>query len=183
MNNNDILATFKKHLSGIEEVDSSFTKTQIHNFGETMKGINEFIGAVQTINMNLNKIKDLCEKIQWIDDLLITESNTSTIQSMQTEKQNYLSNIQHIIDNAKFMGIALFDVELSCIINGKQFSLDVSSPINFLNDDIYNYCSVKINELNMLQSQISKRLSGEDDVSSVNDFDNIKDEILSMFKS
>ena len=59
MNNDDILATFKKHLSGIEEIDSSFTKTHIHNFGETMKGINECIGAVQIINLNLHKIKNM----------------------------------------------------------------------------------------------------------------------------
>ena len=180
MNNDDILATFKKHLSGIEEIDSSFTKTHIHNFGETMKGINEFIGAVQIINLNLHKIKNLVEKIQWIDDLLNTESNAQTIQSMQTERQNYLSNIQHLVDNEKFMGIALFDVELSCLINGRQFNLDVASPINFINDDLYGYCSIKINELNMLQSQISKCLSGEDDTANVSDFDNIKDAIESL---
>lgn len=183
MNNDDILATFKKHLSGIEEIDSSFTKTHIHNFGETMKGINEFIGAVQIINLNLHKIKNLVEKIQWIDDLLNTESNAQTMQSMQTERQNYLSNIEHLVDNAKFMGIALFDVELSCLINGRQFNLDVASPINFINDDLYGYCSIKINELNMLQSQISKCLSGEDDTANVSDFDNIKDDLLGIFKS
>lgn len=183
MNNDDILATFKKHLSGIKEIDSSFTKMQIHNFGETMKGINEFIGAVQTINLNLSKIKDLAEKIQWIDDLLLAESSASTANTMQTERQNYLSNIQHLIDNTKFMGIYLFDIELSCVINGRQFHLDISSPINFLNDDIYEYCSIKINELNMLQSQISKCLSGEDDISSTSDYSDIKDDLLNLFKS
>ena len=43
--------------------------------------------------------------------------------------------------------------------------------------------TLKINELNMLQSQISKCLSGEDDTANVSDFDNIKDDLLGIFKS
>ncbi|MBR7117901.1 MAG: hypothetical protein IKC84_00825 [Helicobacteraceae bacterium] len=179
MNDNDILATFKKHLCGIKEVDSDIVKNQIHNFGETMKGINEFVGAIQTISLNLTKIKDVSEKIQWIDDLLNAESNTL---NLQTERHNYLSSIKHIVDNTKFMDIALFDVELSCVINGKQFSLDVPSPVNYLNDDIYEYCVTKINELSMLQSQISKCLNGEDNASSINDYSDVKGDLLNLFK-
>lgn len=183
MNNDDILATFKKHLSGIEEINTSFTKAKIYNFGETMKGVNEFIGAVQTINLNLSKIKDLIEKIQWIDDLSHTETNMQTIQSIQQEKQNYLSNIEHLVDNTKFMGIDLFDVELSCIINRSEFSINIANPINFINDDIYEYCANKINELNILQSKISKCLSGESDTTNISNVNNIKDELLNIFKS
>ncbi|WP_181881487.1 flagellar FLiS export co-chaperone [Helicobacter sp. MIT 99-5507] len=180
MNDNDILATFKKHLCGIKEVDCNITKNQIYNFGETMKGINEFVGAIQTISLNLTKIKDIFEKIQWIDDLLSTESDTL---NLQTERNNYLSSIKHLVDNAKFMGIELFDVELSCAINGKQFSLDVSSPLNYLNDDIYEYCITKINELNMLQSQISKSLSEQDDeANNINDYSDVKGDLLNLFK-
>lgn len=178
MNNNDILATFKKHLSNIKELDCDISNNQIHNFGETMKGINEFIGAIQTLSLNLTKIKDVFEKIEWIDDL----SNVESTLNLQTERHNYLSSIRHIVDNTKFMGIALFDVELSCAMNGKQFSLNISSPINHLNDDIYGYCIAKINELNILQSQISKCLSEQNNTNSINDYSDVKGDLLSLFK-
>ena len=177
MNDNDILATFKKHLSGIKEVDSNAIKNKIHNFGGLMKGINEFVGAIQTLSLNLNKIKNILEKIEWIDDL-----KTESTLDLQTQKHNYLSSINHIIDHTKFMGIALFDVELPCVINKKEFNLIIKSPMDYINDDIYEYCIAKIKELDTIQSQISKSLENQDDSSDISDYGDIKEELLNLFK-
>lgn len=181
MSNDDILATFKKHLSEVEqEVQINLTKTQIHNFGENMKGINEFIGAAQTLNVNLSKIKNLSEKIQWIDDLLKQEANESTIKILNTERQTHIANIKYMLGNSKFMGIELFDTELSCVVNGKRFSLNIESPLNFIDDNMLEYCTLKNEELSKLLLQISQRLNGQDDNSSaINEFEDLSKEILS----
>ena len=66
MKEKDILAILKKH------VDSNLETKKIeksHRFAENMKGVNEFIGALQTLNMKLSKIIKLCEIIESINDL------------------------------------------------------------------------------------------------------------------
>ncbi|RAX55241.1 hypothetical protein CCY99_00650 [Helicobacter sp. 16-1353] len=181
MSNDDILATLKKHLPEVEEESQvNLTKTQIHNFGENMKGINEFIGAAQTLVVNLNKIRNLAEKIQWIDDLLKQEENTSTIQILNTERQTHIANIKYMLENSKFMGVGLFDTELSCVINGKRFSLNIENPLHFIDDNMLEYCILKNDELNDLLLKVSQRLNGDDDNSSaVKEFDDLPSDILS----
>ena len=85
----DILATLKKHIDSgaIEPTPKEVSRAQIHTFGENMKGINEFIGAVQMLSLNLNKIKNLSEKIEWINDLLSQESNENTARNATNATQ------------------------------------------------------------------------------------------------
>lgn len=161
-----ILATFKKHLSGIDELQTNVSKSQIYNFGENMKGVNEFIGAVQMLGINLSKIKNLFEKIAWIDDLLKQESNTNTSQMLHTERQTHIVNIEHIVQNAKFMGIGLFDTELSCVVNGIAFSVNIANPL--LSDDGLEYCTNKQEELNQILSQISQALNNDEAIYTQN---------------
>lgn len=164
MNDNDVLSAFKKHLADInlnEENKTILTKSQIHNFGENMKGVNEFIGAIQTLNVNISKIKDIFLKVQWIDDLLQQEKNINTIELLKSEKQNHIIDINYVLENSKFMGIALFDIELSCCVNGKLFKLNVENPLNFINDNVVEYCNQKEEDLNLVILQISQSLSGD----------------------
>lgn len=184
MNNDDMLATFKKHLAGVEQdIQVNLTKTQIHNFGENMKGINEFIGAAQTLNVNLNKIKNLSEKIHWIDDLLKQETNANAIQILRTERQTHIANIKYTLENAKFLGVGLFDVELSCVVSGRKFSLNVANPLEFIDDNMLEYCAAKSDELNEMLLKVSQRLNSEDDSSkSLNEFksvDLLRDDLFS----
>lgn len=165
MNNSDILATFRKHLSGIDEV-RELSSTQIYNFGENMKGINEFIGAAQTLSLNLSKIRNLCEKIAWIDDLSKQESDEGTIRMYHTERNAHIANIKYILQGAKFMGIGLFDTELSCSINGRFFSINVASPLD--EENMLEYCVAREDEVRETLSAVSRQLNGDESADSTN---------------
>lgn len=149
MNNIDMLATFKKYVES--EHSKSMTKSQIHRFSENIKGINEFIGASQIILLNISKIKKIVEKIECLDEF---DSKSSI--------KGYMNDINHIVDNTVFMGIKLFDTELSCNFNGVFFSLNVTNPLNF-SDDIYGYCIEMQDKISNTISSLSAVLTMDSD--------------------
>lgn len=164
----DILATLKKHIDSgvIEPMPKEVTKTQIHKFGENMKGINEFIGAVQMLNLNLNKIKNLSEKIEWINDVISQESNENNISMLRMQKNAHIANIKYVCGEAKFLGVNLFGVNLSCVVNGKDFSLCVESPIEVRKVHIPSYCTEKLQMIESLMSALNARLYSDDEKQS-----------------
>ena len=172
----DFLKTLKKHIDEgtIEAVPQKISKTEIHNFGESMKGINEFIGAVQVLSLNLTKIKNLSEKIEWIDELLKTEGNKNTISMLNMQKSTHISNMKYVACGTKFIGVALFDTNLSCVVNGVEFTLFVENPLN-IKDGVFAYCTQKLGEIDMLIARLNNALScGE---SSPSNFDKESTEI------
>lgn len=160
MTNEDILATFKKHIDGIDNKNmQNMSKYQIHRFSENIKGINEFIGAAQSISIKILKIKNLAEKINYIDELLDAPSN-----NLEQLKQNKISNkssIENIIQDATFMGIQLFDTELSCIINGKEIKLNIKNPMQYIDNNIIEYCQEVQNEISTILSTISNLMASD----------------------
>lgn len=156
----DFLKTLKKHIDDgiIEAVPHKISKTQIHNFGESMKGINEFIGAVQVLSLNLNKVKNLSEKIEWIDEVLKTEDNKNTISMLNMQKSSHISNIKYVVEGTKFIGVVLFDTNLSCVINGSEFTLFVENPLSIKNGT-FAYCTHKLNEIDMLIARLNNMLN------------------------
>lgn len=156
----DFLKTLKKHIDDgiIEAVPQKISKTQIYNFGESMKGINEFIGAVQVLSLNLMKVKNLSEKIEWIDEVLKTESNKNTILMLNMQKSSHISNIKYVVEGTKFIGVALFDTNLSCVINGNEFTLFVENPLSIKNGT-FAYCAQKLSEIDILIARLNNALN------------------------
>ena len=161
----DILATLKKHIDSgvIEPMPKEVTKTQIHKFGENMKGINEFIGAVQMLSLNLNKVKNLSEKIEWINDLLAQEDNENTASMLRMQKNAHIANIKYVCGEAKFLGVNLFGTSLSCVANGKEFSTNVENPLELKGTHIPTYCTEKLLELEDLMRRLNNKLHNIDE--------------------
>lgn len=161
----DFLKTLKKHIDDgiIEAVPQKISKTQIHNFGESMKGINEFIGAVQVLSLNLTKVKNLSEKIEWINDLLAQEDNENTASMLRMQKNTHIANIKYVCGEAKFLGVNLFGTSLSCVVSGKEFALCVESPIEVKKVHIPSYCTEKLQMIESLMSALNARLYSDDE--------------------
>lgn len=175
MKDSDFLESLKKHIDEgiIEALPSNITKAQIHNFGENMKGINEFIGAIQVLSLNVTKIKNLSEKIEWIDELLKSETNTNTITMLNMQKTAHTSNIKYVIDGTKFLGVSLFDTNLSCVVNGRIFSINIESPLKF-KENMSVFCIQKLQELDNLVINLNHSLNGGNesvDSTAMSDFD------------
>lgn len=166
MKEKDILAILKKH------VDSNLDVKKIekaHRFGETMKGVNEFIGALQTLNMKLSKIIKLCEIIESINDLDALDS----IQLLNKQKHQ---NMVEDLCLSSFLGVNLFDTELSCALNGEVFSFYIESPSNYFDNNIIGFCIQKQDELNLILKEISRNLESKNNdvrVDSNSDFRSI----------
>lgn len=168
MTNKDILATFKKHIDGIEDnCIKNMSKYQIHRFSENIKGINEFIGAAQSISVKITKIKKLAEKIGYIDELLETPSDN--LEQLKQNRASHISNIETIMQDSTFIGIQLFDTELSCVINGKEIKLNVKNPMQYMDNSIIEYCQEVQNEISKILSLISNLMASD----SNHDIENI----------
>lgn len=169
MTNKDILATFKKHIDEIDDKSmKNMSKYQIHRFSENIKGINEFIGAAQSISMRIIKIKNLAEKISYIDELLDTPSNN--LEQLKQNKIAHINNIENIAQDSTFIGIQLFDTELSCMINGKEIKLNVKNPMQYINDNIIEYCQEVQNDISKILSTISNLMASDFNCGSNNPY-------------
>ena len=152
MKDKDVLAIFKKHVDS--SLDDKNKIMHSHRFGENMKGVNEFIGVLQTINMNLSKIIKLSEIIHSINDY----SNLDSIHILN--KQKHIDTINDIC-HASFLGINLFDTEFSCALNGEIFSICIESPSNYFDNKIIGFCIQKQDELNLILKNISCSLESQ----------------------
>ena len=165
----DILATLKKHIDDgiIEAMPKEVSKAQIHKFGENMNGINEFIGAVQMLSLNLNKVKNLSEKIEWINDLLSQESDENTISMLRMQRNAHIANIKYVCGEAKFLGVNLLGTNLSCVANGKEFSISVENPLELKGTHIPSYCTEKLLEIDDVMQRLNNRLHNIDDENAI----------------
>lgn len=179
----DILATLKKHIDDgvIEATPKEVSKAQIHTFGENMKGINEFIGAVQMLSLNLNKIKNLSEKIEWINDLLSQERDENTIAMLRMQRNAHIANIKYVCSEAKFLGLNLFDTNLSCIANGKEFGISVKNPLDLKGTHFPSYCAERLLEIDELMTALNNRLHNIDE--SDNAVDSEKPAVIGEYVS
>ncbi len=121
----DVLQTLKKHLKDVDE--SGFqadclkkSKLKIHQFGEDIKSANEFIGALQVLDITLKKI--LLEARKMDEDFLQTKQ----------QDQAVIFKIEQYVTTCSFMGMELFDCTMSTDFGKKHMSFEISSPMEFV---------------------------------------------------
>ncbi|PAF50635.1 flagellar FLiS export co-chaperone [Helicobacter sp. 13S00477-4] len=160
----DILATFKKHLEGIDKIDNQdirgdcLNKTRkIQKFGEDIKSANEFIGALQIIDIALHKIILQAQKI-----LLEDEPKDPTFKNLESI---VLKEINEIIDKCSFMGMELFNTTLSIQIDSKSIDIEVPNPTPLIQKEGYssfiNYLEDKKLEVQNTLILVSKGISDQ----------------------
>lgn len=185
----DLLATFKKHLDGIDnpqkinvEVDSLNRGGKIHKFGEDMKSANEFIGALQILD---NALKKLLIQIQIV--LIDDDFKSNDFQSLEGLVSQ---EVNEIIEKCSFMGTALFGNTLSVFGGEDEICIEILNPLDFLNNGGYENMSAYIEDkradVNNCLKLVSAKISGQQifdsNVSKTSKYDdfNAKD-FLKMF--
>lgn len=114
----NIIAMMQKHQKDIEKQFSQDSNTQsIHKFSEDMKGANEFIGALQTANVACRKILKLAKDLG--------------ANSLSQDSQD----LQDIIENTAFMGVKLFNTQLSTTLNATSYIFCIDNPMPLLQVD------------------------------------------------
>lgn len=158
MLNDEILNTLKKHLKDIDGADfgnikTTHSKNKILKFGEDIKSANEFIGALQVLDITIKKIIAEARKID-------TELLEDKIQL-----DCVIFNIEQWIQKCSFMGTNLFDTTISTSIGNSSIELEINSPLNFALqrdfDNLMHYLEDKREEIKQKLALISQNLSNE----------------------
>lgn len=101
-------------------------------FGEDIKGVNEFIGALQSVQIVLVKILKIAQGCLYdatdLQQAQISESELTSKKSLAT------SEIASLVAEAQFLGTPLFDTNLSANVNGTQQSICFTSPLSLAPD-------------------------------------------------
>ncbi len=157
----DILSTFQKHI-GEQFEPEIHPRERIHQFGEDIKGANEFIGALQSASAALKKILKIAKN--------------PTIQDAHTLSQD----IQEIVENASFMGCGLFDTCLHTTLHSQAYTFSVNNPLPLLPQSqkgeldthaLVLYVEEKIQEANqMLLALNDALLAGTEEDYNFNEF-------------
>ncbi|MDO7252848.1 flagellar FLiS export co-chaperone [Helicobacter cappadocius] len=185
----DLLATFKKHLEGIDDScrvnvsESCFNKERkIHKFGEDMKSANEFIGALQILD---NALAKLIVQIQIV--LVDDHFKDSDFKSLEGI---VLKEINEIVQKCSFMGTLLFGSTLSVFSGKEEIIVEVFNPLDFFDNGGYeNVCAYledKRAELDNCLKLVSAKISGQQifgsDSSDAVSYDNFNaKDFLKMF--
>lgn len=146
VNMQNIIATMQKHQKDIEKQFSQDSNTQsIHKFSEDMKGANEFIGALQTANVACRKILKLAKDL--------------SANSLSQDSQD----LQDIIENTAFMGVKLFNTQLSTTLNATSYTFCIDNPMPLLQADsntqaLIAYIEEKSQEITQLLLTLSDAL-------------------------
>lgn len=185
----DLLATFKKHLDGIDdsqkmavEVDTLNKGSKIHKFGEDMKSANEFIGALQILDNALKKILIQIQVILIDDDL--KDENFKSLESLVSKE------INEIVEKCSFMGTELFGSTLSVFGGNEEICIEILNPLDFFDNGGYEnmaaYAEDKRSDVACCLKMVSAKISGqqifESDVSNSSKYDNFNaKDFLKMF--
>ncbi|WP_221272297.1 MULTISPECIES: flagellar FLiS export co-chaperone [unclassified Helicobacter] len=107
----DILQALQKHLGAIdtqslEILDTQHKTHKIEKFSHEIKGINEGIGALQSLQI-------ACQKILKLETL-------------------NAESVQELVQKAQFMGKALFNSTLSINLGESMLKLNAPSPLDLL---------------------------------------------------
>ena len=147
----DIIATMQKHINkqfsqdSIPYALSQIPQQSIHKFSEDMKGANEFIGALQTANVACKKILKLAKDLG--------------ANSLSQDSQD----LQDIIENTAFMGVKLFNTQLSTTLNATSYTFCIDNPMPLLQADsntqaLIAYINEKSQEITQLLLTLSDAL-------------------------
>ncbi len=111
-------------------------------FGEDIKGVNEFIGALQSAQIVLTKILKIAQGCLYdATDLQQAQMSESELDS---KKALAISEITSLVAEAQFLGTPLFDTNLSANINGAKQSICFASPLSLSPD--FHALSVYVQE-------------------------------------
>lgn len=147
----NIIATMQKHINkqfsqdSIPYALSQIPQQSIHKFSEDMKGANEFIGALQTANVACKKILKLAKDLG--------------ANSLSQDSQD----LQDIIENTAFMGVKLFNTQLSTTLNATSYTFCIDNPMPLLQADsntqaLIAYINEKSQEITQLLLTLSDAL-------------------------
>ena len=151
VNMQNIIATMQKHINkqfsqdSIPYALSQIPQQSIHKFSEDMKGANEFIGALQTANVACKKILKLAKDLG--------------ANSLSQDSQD----LQDIIENTAFMGVKLFNTQLSTTLNATSYTFCIDNPMPLLQADsntqaLIAYINEKSQEITQLLLTLSDAL-------------------------
>ncbi len=183
----DFLATLKKHIGDVDFTQDSIDcadsmqitqshsqvfsqsteskKLRIYNFSEDIKSINEFAGALQTLQICFQKILKIART-----------------DSMMESKEAQISDL---IKECSFLGKGLFDSSMSA--NGGSITFENPSPMPLLEKDLQEftqYIEEKLSELTQTLSLTSQKIiqmttqsanSGLNNSALMNDFSKMTD--------
>ena len=150
MQQKDILATLKKHIGDIDfSQDMESKNLRIHNFGEDMKSINEFAGALQTLQICFGKILHLAH----------------TLNQNPTSQTTIKAQIQEHITECRFLGKDLFDSSMSIKAGATIITLENPSPMPLLDktdvQDFIDYIQDKNTELIQTLNFIAQTIASQ----------------------
>lgn len=115
------LNILKKHLGDVSDV-SAFEAKQICS---QINDANDFIGALQVLDINLKKIhKNISERV--------SDENLDDIQ-----KRTLDANTSQLIQNCAFMGAALYDNIFKVYVGKQLFEFEISNPLLVLEKSNY----------------------------------------------
>ena len=65
------------------------------------------------------------------------------------------------------MGVNLLGTNLSCVANGKEFSISVENPLELKGTHIPSYCTEKLLEIDDVMQRLNNRLHNIDDENAI----------------
>ncbi|WP_181566276.1 flagellar FLiS export co-chaperone [Helicobacter monodelphidis] len=126
-----------------DSLSLSSSNFEVLAFTKSVKGANEFIGALQTANVTLKKI-----------DKAMSEGADTGVVSDLAEKSS-------------FMGNKLFNKNLLVSVGGKDFSLTLQNPADLSDDSRGEYISSKRAEIAQVLSDVNVAVSSHESMPSV----------------
>lgn len=138
------LEILKKHLGNVEGKGEFATKELCAQIDDA----NDFIGALQVLDNTLKKV----------ENNLKTRLAASSEQQQNLDAQNNL-----IIENASFMGSALFGTNFRTSVGGARFSFEMQNPFLVLENGGYEgvlaYVEDKREEIDALLDKLGDAIA------------------------
>lgn len=122
MQQSDMIEIFKKHIQDINDYSSFKTNKEnmgaqkerfLSSFSSDIKGANEFIGALQKVDIALKKEEKMCEAAHALG---------------RYERDYIQTRLVEINASATFLGVALLDNELCMRFNNSEFNINIARP-------------------------------------------------------
>lgn len=143
------LHILKKHLGDFQNTKSEF---QTKEFCEQISDANDFIGALQVLNLSLKKLA------KNIKDRSNDAENNATLDSLSSA----------LVQNCSFMGASLFDNAFKVNVNKQDFSFEIQNPLLILeNSDhkgVLAYIEDKLEEISSLLTELSQAIIAGSDL-------------------
>lgn len=161
------LEILKKHLGEVQGKSSFDAKT----FGSQISDANDFIGALQVLDLSLKKIsKNIKERC--LDGIDEEQKRLLDAQSSQ------------LIQNCSFMGENLFDNSFSVNLASKIFSFEIQNPLLILENSDYEgvlaYIDDKREEISTLLDDLALAIEG--DTQSINPISDSNFDFKALFR-